>query len=61
VLQAGMDLSARAQDFPPEAPLPIITDGQREPLRVPRREHAYLLPRGARLPFTPRGEVFDIR
>jgi predicted metal-dependent peptidase len=61
VLQPGIDLLIHAQDFPPEAPILIITDGECEPLRVPRREHAYLLPRGARLPFTPRGEVFEVR
>ena len=60
-LQPAIDLLGHAPDFPPTAPILIITDGRCEPLRVHRREHAYLLPRGARLPFTPRGEVFEVR
>ena len=60
-LQPAIDLLANARDFPPDAPILIITDGECEPLRVHRREHAYLLPRGAHLPFTPRGEVFEVR
>jgi predicted metal-dependent peptidase len=58
VLQPGVDLLARAPDFPATAPLLIITDTDCDTLRVPRREHAYLVPRGATLPFTPRGPVF---
>lgn len=38
----------------------MITDGECDVLSV-RREHAYLLPKGARLPFTPRGPVFAVR
>ncbi|GHC51467.1 hypothetical protein GCM10010309_08360 [Streptomyces violaceochromogenes] len=59
VLQPGIDLLHRADDFPPGAPVLIITDGWCDVLRV-RREHAYLIPRGARLPFTARGEVFRV-
>ncbi|MFK0194179.1 hypothetical protein [Kitasatospora sp. NPDC090308] len=61
VLQPGVDLLARAPDFPATAPLLIITDTDCDTLRVPRREHAYLVPRGATLPFTPRGPVFHLR
>ncbi|RKN41628.1 DUF2201 family putative metallopeptidase [Streptomyces hoynatensis] len=60
VLQPAVDLLHRAEDFPADAPLLIITDGACDALRV-RREHAYLIPRGARLPFTPRGPVFSVR
>ncbi|MHA6760095.1 vWA domain-containing protein [Streptacidiphilus sp. PAMC 29251] len=60
VLQPGVDLLQRAQDFPAAAPLLIITDTDCDTLRVPRREHAYLVPRGATLPFTPRGPVFHL-
>ncbi|MGW4890972.1 vWA domain-containing protein [Kitasatospora sp. NPDC004240] len=60
VLQPGLDLLDRAEDFPRGAPLLIITDGECDVLRV-RREHAYLVPRGATLPFTPRGPVFHLR
>ncbi|WP_406452317.1 hypothetical protein OH768_10405 [Streptomyces sp. NBC_01622] len=60
VLQPGIDLLHRADDFPPGAPVLVITDGGCDVLRV-RREHAYLIPPGARLPFTPRGPVFRVR
>ncbi|MER6673271.1 hypothetical protein [Streptomyces sp. NPDC000983] len=59
VLQPGIDLLHRADDFPPGAPVLVITDGWCDTLRV-RREHAYLIPRGARLPFSPRGPVFRV-
>ena len=60
VLQPGIDLLERADDFPATAPILVITDGYCDVLRV-RREHAYLTPVGARLPFTPRGPVFPVR
>ena len=60
-LQPGIDLLLRAEDFPADAPILVITDGYCEPLTVRPREHAYLLPRGRTLPFTARGEVFEIR
>ncbi|GAA5210353.1 vWA domain-containing protein [Streptomyces thinghirensis] len=59
VLQPGIDLLLRADDFPPTAPVLVITDGWCDVLRV-RREHAYLIPQGARLPFTARGPVFRV-
>ncbi|MEU2157368.1 VWA-like domain-containing protein [Streptomyces sp. NPDC019396] len=60
VLQPGVDLLQRAEDFPPTAPVLVITDGDCDTLRV-RRDHAYLVPQGACLPFTPRGPVFRMR
>lgn len=60
VLQPGIDLLQRADDFPPGAPVLVITDGWCDVLRV-RREHAYLIPQGGRLPFTPRGPVFRVQ
>ncbi|MPY37055.1 hypothetical protein FNH09_39315 [Streptomyces adustus] len=60
VLQPGIDLLQRAEDFPPGAPVLVITDGWCDVLRV-RREHAYLIPENARLPFTARGPVFRVR
>ncbi|MFE9428640.1 hypothetical protein ACFYNO_37495 [Kitasatospora sp. NPDC006697] len=60
VLQPGVDLLERAEDFPATAPILLITDGECDVLRV-RREHAYLVPQGAGLPFTPRGPVFRLR
>lgn len=58
-LQPGIDLLLRAEDFPPQAPVLVITDGWTDTLRI-RREHAFLVPRGASLPFTPRGPVFRL-
>lgn len=42
------------------APVLVVTDAECDVLRV-RREHAYLVPPGATLPFTPRGPVFRMR
>jgi predicted metal-dependent peptidase len=60
VLQPGIDLLERAADFPPTGPILVITDGACDVLRI-RRAHAFLTPLGARLPFTPRGPVFQLR
>lgn len=60
VLQPGIDLLHRADDFPRDAPVLVITDGWCDTLRV-RRDHAYLIPQGARLPFTAQGPVFRVR
>ncbi|MEV6065975.1 hypothetical protein AB0L82_05420 [Nocardia sp. NPDC052001] len=57
ILQPGIRLLERAEDFPSEAPVLVITDGMCDVLRV-RTEHAYLIPAGASLPFRPRGPVF---
>jgi predicted metal-dependent peptidase len=59
VLQPGIALLEKAADFPKNAPILIITDGMCDHVRT-TREHAFLLPAGASLPFTPRGEVFRI-
>jgi predicted metal-dependent peptidase len=58
VLQPGIDLLERAEDFPDDGPILVITDGDCDVLRV-RRAHAYLLPRGRRLPFGAKGPVFE--
>jgi len=60
VLQPGIDLLERAADLPRDAPILVITDGECDVIRV-RREHAFLIPDGAGLPFTPRGPVFRVR
>jgi predicted metal-dependent peptidase len=60
VLQAAVDLLEQASDFPKTGPILVITDGACDVLRV-RREHAFLVPPGFRLPFTPRGPVFALR
>ena len=57
VLQPGIDFLLRAPDFPRDAPVLIITDGEIElKVRIPQK-HAWLLPRGCRLPFPARGPV----
>jgi hypothetical protein len=62
VLQSGVDLLERAEDFPKEGPILIITDGYCDKLEVkPAREHAFLLPEGHSLPFAPRGKMFYVR
>lgn len=58
-LQPGIDLLERAQDFPKDGPILIITDGECDRLHV-RREHAYLMPERAHLPFEARGKVFRL-
>jgi predicted metal-dependent peptidase len=60
VLQPGIRLLEGADDFPADGPILIITDGYCDVLHV-RREHAYLVPVGNRLPFTARGPVFRVR
>lgn len=57
ILQPGIDVLERAEDFPKDGPILIITDGMCDTFRV-RRDHAVLTPLGARLPFTPTGPVF---
>jgi predicted metal-dependent peptidase len=60
VLQPGVDLLEKAEDFPESGPLLIITDGFCDRVRI-RREHAFLLPEGCSLPFVPKGKVFSVR
>jgi predicted metal-dependent peptidase len=60
VLQPGIDLLEQARDFPKQGPILVITDGACDVLRV-RREHAFLMPADARLPFSPKGPVFRVR
>ncbi|RYG24049.1 peptidase [bacterium] len=59
VLQPGIDLLENAKDFPKDGPILVITDAQCDAFRV-RHEHAVLIPKGARLPMTPRGPVFEM-
>lgn len=60
VLQPGVDLIERASDFPKDGPMLIITDGYCDRLSI-KREHAFVMPVGASLPFVPRGEVFRMK
>ncbi len=61
VLQPGIDLLEKAEDFPKEAPILIITDGYCDKVVLYGREHAFLVPQGANLPFVPKGKVFRMR
>lgn len=61
VLQPAVDLLERAEDFPKNAPLLIITDGEIEPDLYVHREHAFLIPEGKVLPFRPRGKIFRFK
>jgi len=61
VLQPGVDLLERAEDFPKDAPVLIITDGGCDKLILHGREHAFLIPGSAHLPFVPKGKVFRIK
>ena len=57
VLMLAVHKIEAAADVPKDAPLLIITDGLCDVLTV-KREHAYLLPEGKRLPFPTRAPVF---
>ena len=61
ILQPGIDLLNKADDFPKEAPILIITDGYCDKVVLYGREHAFLVPQGANLPFVPKGKVFRMR
>lgn len=58
ILQPGVDTLERAKDFPPTGPILIITDGYIESDLKIKREHAYLIPNGNKLPFRAKGKVF---
>lgn len=58
VIQPAVDLLERAEDFPPDGPILIITDGYIEDHLNIHRDHAYLVPKGRHLPFRTRGEIF---
>ena len=57
VLQPGIDLLQDAPDFPKDGPILVITDAWIDRVRI-QRDHAYLIPAGAVLPFPARGPVF---
>jgi predicted metal-dependent peptidase len=59
ILQPAIDLLQTSDDFPKDGPLLVITDGRCDRLNI-RRNHAFLLPKGARLPFIARGPVFRV-
>lgn len=57
-MQPGVNLLERAKDFPKDGPILIFTDGEIEPKMHIAHTHAFLLPKGRRLPFVAKGEVF---
>jgi predicted metal-dependent peptidase len=59
VLAPAIAYLESADDFPEEAPILVITDGFCDRLVV-HREHAFLIPPGGQLPFSPKGPVFRI-
>ena len=46
-----------APDFPDDGPILVITDAWIDRVRI-KRDHAFLIPAGAVLPFPARGPVF---
>ena len=57
VLRPAVTRLEESDDFPKAAPILVITDGECDVFQV-RREHAFLMPSGARLPFRASGPVF---
>jgi predicted metal-dependent peptidase len=58
MLQPAIDMLQNAKDFPKDGPILIITDGEIDQHLDIKREHAYIMPVGCRLPFKAKGEVF---
>lgn len=58
ILQPAVDLLEKAEDFPKDGPILIITDGEIEERMTIPREHAFLIPKGRCLPFRAKGKVF---
>jgi predicted metal-dependent peptidase len=59
VLQPAITFLESTPDFPKDGPILVITDGACDVLTI-RRTHAFLIPAGASLPFSPSGPVFRI-
>ena len=60
VLQPAVTLLETRQDFPKDCPILIITDGLCEADLTVRRDHAFLLAPGGRLPFRTHKPVFQM-
>lgn len=60
VLMPGINLLEKAEDFPKDGPILIITDGECDSLKI-KRTHAFLIPEKARLPFVATGKVFRMK
>jgi predicted metal-dependent peptidase len=57
VLMPGIELLQNSDSFPKDAPILVITDGMCDALTI-KREHAFLMPEGARLPFATHQPIF---
>ena len=57
-LQPAVSLLENSEDFPKDGPILVITDGEIENHLDITHNHAYLMPKGSKLPFYPKGEVF---
>lgn len=58
ILQSGIQYLENKEDFPKDAPILVITDGYcEEDLRI-KHDHAYLIPKGHRLPFSTKKPIF---
>ncbi len=57
-LQPAVDLLQKIKDFPSDAPILLITDGYIEDQLYVKRRHAYLLPKGNKLPYQAKGRIF---
>jgi predicted metal-dependent peptidase len=59
VLKAAAEFLESLEDFPIDAPVLVLTDGETDVFQL-RAKHAFVLPKGKRLPFSPAGEVFYV-
>lgn len=61
ILMPAVQLLEKAEDFPPTAPLLVITDTYCDVVHVkPPRALAFLIPKGQRLPFSTYGDIFHL-
>lgn len=61
VLMPAVRLLEKAPDFPPAAPVLIITDTECDRIHVNQpRDHAFLIPHGKQLPFPHHAPVFHV-
>lgn len=56
-LQAAVDHLENANDYPKDGSILIITDGEIEDKMKIHHDHAFLIPKGKRLSFVPKGKV----
>ena len=61
IIQPGINMIEKAKDFPNDGPILVITDGYIENNLKIHREHAFLIPKGNKLPFNPKGKVFYMK